>query len=343
MQQIKQICTHSGNFHADEVLACVMLKYYTNIFKGGNIVRSRDPAVWAQSHILVDVGGEYSPDNHRYDHHQREFKTTFSNDYEVKLSSAGLIYKHFGKEVIQNACELLKQLIKLKQDIVRIYKFLSVQPPLDEKGLELIYQKIYRNYILAIDAIDNGVNQFNEKPIYQINTNLSQVIGRFNPSWMEEVDENIKFNEAMDYVNREFLEWLKSMYINWYPARKYIEIAVKDRFSVIPTGEIIVLKQFCPWKSHLYDLEKELNIQGQIKFVLFSDKSQDWRIQDAGFDNEGFDLRRGLKSEWRGIKDIPKLIEVSGITDIVFVHASGFIGGAQSYESALKMAIQSLQ
>ncbi len=30
---------------------------------------------------------------------------------------------------------------------------------------------------------------------------------------MEEVDENIRFNEAMDYVNREFLEWLKSMYM----------------------------------------------------------------------------------------------------------------------------------
>ena len=59
-------------------------------------------------------------------------------------------------------------------------------------------------------------------------------------------------------------------------------------------------------------MEKELNIQGQIKFVLFSDKSKEWRIQDAGFDNEGFDLRKGLKSEWRGIKDIPKLKEVSG-------------------------------
>jgi len=37
------------------------------------------------------------------------------------------------------------------------------------------------------------------------------------------------------------------------------------------------------------------------------------------------------------------LVAVSGIPDIVFVHASGFIGGAVSYESVLKMALLSLE
>ena len=36
------------------------------------------------------------------------------------------------------------------------------------------------------------------------------------------------------------------------------------------------------------------------------------------------------------------LKKISGLDDIVFVHASGFIGGAVSYESTLKMAIESL-
>ena len=34
---------------------------------------------------------------------------------------------------------------------------------------------------------------------------------------------------------------------------------------------------------------------------------------------------------------------ISGIDDIVFVHASGFIGGARSYENSLKMAKLSLE
>ena len=51
-----------------------------------------------------------------------------------------------------------------------------------------------------------------------------------------------------------------------------------------------------------------------------------------------FELRKGIKNEWRGIKDMEKLIELSGIPDIDFVHANGFIGGAVSKQSTLKMA-----
>ena len=56
-----------------------------------------------------------------FDHHQRGFTETINSDYETKLSSAGLIYKHYGKEV-------LKQLLQENDDDV----------------LELLYWKIYR-------------------------------------------------------------------------------------------------------------------------------------------------------------------------------------------------------
>ena len=35
------------------------------------IVRTRDPEKLAACDIVVDVGGEYDPQRHRYDHHQR--------------------------------------------------------------------------------------------------------------------------------------------------------------------------------------------------------------------------------------------------------------------------------
>lgn len=45
--------------------------------------------------IVVDVGGVYSPEKHRYDHHQRGFTEVFGHGgYDkIKLSSAGLVYK----------------------------------------------------------------------------------------------------------------------------------------------------------------------------------------------------------------------------------------------------------
>lgn len=35
------------------------------------IVRTRDPEQLAACDVVVDVGGEYDPRRHRYDHHQR--------------------------------------------------------------------------------------------------------------------------------------------------------------------------------------------------------------------------------------------------------------------------------
>lgn len=37
------------------------------------------------------------------------------------------------------------------------------------------------------------------------------------------------------------------------------------------------------------------------------------------------------------------LVETSKIEDIVFVHNNGFIGGAKSFESVLRMALESLE
>lgn len=115
----KRIGTHSGSFHVDEALACFLLQHYSNDFKDGEIIRSRDPQVWATcdilglcqsfqlkyfhslhapslliSHpLLVDVGDVYDPHIHRYDHHQRGFSHTLDAQHPIKLSSAGLIYK----------------------------------------------------------------------------------------------------------------------------------------------------------------------------------------------------------------------------------------------------------
>lgn len=44
---------------------------------------------------------------------------------------------------------------------------------------------------------------------------------------------------------------------------------------------------------------------------------------------------------WSGLRD-EELQKVSGVHDATFVHNSGFIGGAKSLQSALRMAEMSL-
>ena len=69
-------------------------------------MRTRDQEVLNTLDILVDVGSDYIPETLRFDHHQKTFTDTWDNNNEkykgIRLSSAGLIYRHFGREVIYN-------------------------------------------------------------------------------------------------------------------------------------------------------------------------------------------------------------------------------------------------
>lgn len=67
-----------------------------------------------------------------------------------------------------------------------------------------------------------------------------------------------------------------------------------------------------------------------------------YRIQAVPKKEGSFELRKGLKLEWRGIKDMEKLKGISKIDDIDFVHANGFIGGAASLQSTIRMGVESL-
>lgn len=64
------IGTHSGRFHADEIVACALLKQLPE-YADAQIIRTRDTEQLADCDIVVDVGGVFDPTRHRYDHHQR--------------------------------------------------------------------------------------------------------------------------------------------------------------------------------------------------------------------------------------------------------------------------------
>uniref|UniRef100_A0A672MF51 Myg1 exonuclease n=1 Tax=Sinocyclocheilus grahami TaxID=75366 RepID=A0A672MF51_SINGR len=113
--------------------------------------------------------------------------------------------------------------------------------------------------------------------------------------------------------------------------------------QVDPSGELLLLAQGgCPWKEHLFALEKELKVDVLIKFVLYPDQSGHWRVQCVPAGLNTFQNRLSLLEEWRGVRD-EALSELSGIPGCIFVHASGFIGGNRTQEGALEMAKRTLQ
>lgn len=73
--------THSGPFHADDVLAAALIRTFLDA--DAKVVRSRDPEVLATADIVFDVGHVFDAETRRFDHHQRE--------YEGNRSSAGMV------------------------------------------------------------------------------------------------------------------------------------------------------------------------------------------------------------------------------------------------------------
>lgn len=77
-------------------------------------------------------------------------------------------------------------------------------------------------------------------------------------------------------------------------------------------------------------------------YALYPDMGGKWRIQAVPKILGSFENRLSLKKEWQGVRD-EELGKLSGVEDAIFVHATGFIGGAVSYEGVLKMGLLSME
>lgn len=331
----KRMCnsigTHNGTFHCDEALACALLRMLPQ-FAQARVVRTRDPAVLADCTLVADVGGTYNADTLRFDHHQRGFSETMrtitGQPFNTKLSSAGLVYAHYGREVIAQILANLEGASTVADAVV-----------------EVLYSKVYEHFVEEIDAVDNGVSRFDtdQTPKYIVSTSLSARVGRLNPAWNSKggptPDE--LFQNAMELTGREFRDRVVNFYESWLPARDIVRGAMLGASSVDASGRIAVLGEGgCPWKSHLFELEEQLSASDyprKLFYVLYADQSGNWRVQCVPKDPSSFTNRQSLPESWQGVRD-DALSKLSGIDGCIFVHASGFIGGNKTKEGALAMA-----
>ncbi|KAF8203632.1 metal-dependent protein hydrolase, partial [Pholiota molesta] len=318
------IGTHNGTFHCDEALAVFLLRQ-TATYRDAGLKRSRDPAVLDTCDIVVDVGAIYDEAKQRFDHHQRGFTEVFGHGFETKLSSAGLVYKHFGQEVIANKTQL----------------------PVTDPKVNVLWLKLYREFIEAIDGIDNGISQYPSdlKPKYRSRTDLSSRVGALNPWWNQSTDSqtvDAQFEKASLLTGEEFLGRLNYYANAWLPARDLLIASVtSSKATVDPSGKIILFEQFLPWKEHLFELEADESSgieANQAIYVVYPDETGgNWRVQAVPLSPESFESRKALPEAWRGLRD-EELSKASGIDGGIFIHASGFIGGNKTKEGALKIA-----
>eukprot|EP00601_Ochromonadales_sp_CCMP2298_P004820 CAMPEP_0173174840 /NCGR_PEP_ID=MMETSP1141-20130122/3566_1 /TAXON_ID=483371 /ORGANISM="non described non described, Strain CCMP2298" /LENGTH=351 /DNA_ID=CAMNT_0014096989 /DNA_START=50 /DNA_END=1105 /DNA_ORIENTATION=- len=319
------IGTHDGSFHCDEVLAISMLSFLPTYRPSANtfILRTRKPELLEKCDIVVDVGAVYDAPTHRYDHHQRTFTDCLTEyGFKTKLSSAGLVYRHFGKEILQ---ELLKAGSFEGVDATR-------------ELVDVCYIKLYKDFMEHIDAIDNGVSIADTEPRYHVSTTLSARVGQFNPEWNEPQTpdvQNEQFAKALLLTGSEFLQRAEGLFKSWWPARTIVQQALEQSRSLSADGKIVIFSQACPWKDHLFELE-EAGF-GPVLYALYPDSGGSYRIQAVPVSPNSFDSRKKLPADWCGLRD-GVLSEKCGIEGCIFIHASGFIGGHSTREGAIAMA-----
>lgn len=307
-------------------------------YSASELVRTRDPALLQTCHTVVDVGGEYDAAINRYDHHQRTFDTTFPNR-PTKLSSAGLVYMHFGKAIIAQ----------------------QLGVPEETEEVTIIWNKVYESFIEAVDANDNGISAFDPKQIANAGLEkrfsdggftLGAMVARLNPNWNDPTPsdpveaqkaEDEKFLVASTKMGEEFSRGLDFYTRSWLPARDIVHQAYAKRLEHDPKGRILVFDGLSvPWKEHLYNLEEQEGGLAKVLYVLYPEKptpESKWRVQAVPVSKDSFQSRKPLPEAWRGIRD-EKLDELTGISGCVFVHAAGFIGGNKTFEGAKKMALE---
>ena len=319
--QKKIIGTHSGKFHSDEVLSTFMLKYYPDTVQSA-VVRTRNDEILKLCDVVVDVGSIIDPKKFRFDHHMKEYNEVFDEKDEdlnkIKLSSAGLVWKYLGKEILIN---LLKSLTLYEQNKTHI----------DE-----MFKYIYIDFIMGVDGLDNGVTQYDKdiKPKYKLSGHFTDRISRLNPEWnVENVDVNERFKKAWDVAEEEFLHYINKYANSYFLAYDIVDNAIKE--AVKENRVYIILEKYCPWHKPLYEIEKKMKIEDRFLYCVHPGNNKRWCSTAVNLNDHCMELRKPFPVEWRG-KRSDELKKITGINDAEFVHASGFVSFWLLKESAIK-------
>lgn len=281
--------THNGTFHCDEVFSTIM---FSKLLPEVIVCRTSDLEKANSDQYIYDVGGG------ELDHHQ--FGGNGERDNGVKYSSCGLVWKKFGKEIIKKYTE---------------------------KDIDEIWKMIDKNLIQCIDAGDNG-----QIPDINVDYRLVQVAGiisEFNPNWDEDIDPDVKFEEAVKLAETVFDNSMKSS-ISKMRAKSKVDMAINDSKDGIMT-----LEKFLPWKEFL--LESDSSKAKLINFVIFPSNRGGYNIYTVPEKLGSFTSRKLFPKEWAGLKD-KELQKVTTVETARFCHNKCFICAVDTKDDALKLA-----
>lgn len=300
---IAYLVTHSGGFHADELLSSVIL---TRLYPDAQLQRSRDRQ-WitpAADRIIYDVGGAFDAEAQIFDHHQRP--SPLREDGQP-YSSFGLIWSQYG----------------------RAYLAALAVP---EHDIEAVHTKFDTKFVLPIDLLDNGaVEPSVAGPLSALT--LPALLGNLKPSFDDTspTADDDAFLAALPIVSALIEAEIRTM-----AAKARARTLVLEAIEAAGTSPILELPMGMPYGAALDQAGAD-----HILFVVCP-RGADWTLGGIKLSNDTFEQRADLPEAWAGLTDAA-LEAASGVKGAKFCHNARFIAVADSREAILKMAEVAVQ
>ena len=295
---ITHLITHSGGFHADELLSSVVLR---QLFPQAELKRTRDRQ-WltpAADKIIYDVGGNYNAEQQIFDHHQRPGPL---REDEQPFSSFGLIWAHYGRDYLA-----------------------ALDVPADD--IEAIHTTFDTKFVLPIDLLDNGAMEPSVAGPLSILT-LPSLLGSLKPMFDDTspTADDDAFLTALPIATNFVEATIRNL-----AAKSRAKSIVFAAIAKAGKSPILELPMGMPYRSALDQTEAD-----HIMFMV-NPRGEDWTLNGIKLSSETFDQRADLPAEWAGLTDAA-LENASGVKGAKFCHNARFIAVANSREAIFKMA-----
>lgn len=286
--------THAGSFHADDVFASVFLSKLFDI----KLYRTNEinEVENIQDKIVYDIGGG------EFDHHDKLAKVRLNG---IKYSSFGLLFEKFGPKYLQQ-----KQIEKVDD----------------------CYQAFLKEFVIQIDAVDNGFFPPNHKEY--ITKTLDDVIGLFNKTWQEEVDNDEMFYKAF-LVAEQIFDRIEKRVVDKLAAKQKVDEAISES-----KNHILYLKEYMPFMDFI--LISSSPHASTIYFAIFPSNRGGYHIRTIKRAIGSHENRLNFPTEWGG-KTKEELVALTNIKSFHFCHSGLFLCSCETLEDAYQIASLAIQ
>ena len=295
---IFHLVTHSGGFHADELLSTVIL---SRLYPDARVKRSRDKD-WltpAPDKIIYDVGRDYDAKAQIFDHHQSPGPVRANGQ---PYSSFGLIWAHYGERYLE-----------------------AMDVPAE--AIAEIHGAFEESFVLPIDLLDNGeIEPSVAGPLSPLT--LPSLLGSLKPDFDDpspDADDDA-FMAALPLARTLIDATLRELV-----AKTRAKSIVAEAIAKAGSSPILELPMGMPFLSVL-----KASGADHILFEVHP-RGEDWTLNGIKLSNETFDQRADLPAAWAGLSD-GELEEASGVKGAVFCHKARFIAVARSRDAIMEMA-----